>query len=115
MSEATVTGQVHLIEPVKSFGAKGFKKRSVVLTQTSERFTNYLPFDFCGGNADLADKLKEGDTVKIIYRLTGRKWQKDDSSEVRFFLGAEATDWEVVSRAKTPSDVASMSESDLPF
>ena len=115
MSEATATGQVHLIEPVKAFGQKGFKKRSVVLTQASERFTNYLPFDFCGGNADLADKLAVGDTVKITYRLSGRKWQKDDNSEVRFFLGAEATDWEVVARAKTPGDVAAMSESDLPF
>jgi hypothetical protein len=96
MSEATVTGQVHLIEPTKSFGQKGFRKRTVVLEQANGRFTNYLPLEFIADSCDMVDNLSVGDTVKVSYRLTGRKWQRDEQSEVKFFLSAEATEYELI-------------------
>ncbi len=96
MSEATVTGQVHLIEPTKSFGQKGFRKRTVVLEQANGRFTNYLPFEFIADSCDMVDNLGVGDTIKVTYRLTGRKWQRDEQSEVKFFLSAEATEYELI-------------------
>lgn len=96
MSEATVTGQVHLIEPTKSFGQKGFRKRTVVLEQANGRFTNYLPFEFIADSCDMVDNLSIGDTIKVSYRLTGRKWQRDEQSEVKFFLSAEATEYELI-------------------
>ena len=90
MADATVTGQVHIIEPTKTFGQKGFRKRLVVLEQTNGRFTNYLPLDFISDACDSVDELKVGDKIKVSYRLSGRKWQKDELSEVKFFLSAEA-------------------------
>ena len=96
MSEATVTGQVHLIEPTKSFGQKGFRKRTVVLEQVTGRFTNYLPLEFISDSCDMVDNLSVGDTIKVSYRLTGRKWQRDEQSEVKFFLSAEATEYELI-------------------
>jgi len=96
MSEATVTGQVHLIEPTKSFGQKGFRKRTVVLEQATGRFTNYLPLEFIADSCDMVDNLSVGDTIKVSYRLTGRKWQRDEQSEVKFFLSAEATEYELI-------------------
>ena len=89
MADATVTGQVHLIEPTKTFGQKGFRKRMVVLEQTNGRFTNYLPLEFVSDACDSVDNLKVGDKVKVSYRLTGRKWQRDEMSEVKFFLSAD--------------------------
>ena len=72
MSEATVSGQVHLIEPTKSFGQKGFRKRTVVLEQVTGRFTNYLPLEFIADSCDMVDNLSVGDTIKVTYRLGWR-------------------------------------------
>ena len=74
MSNATIRGIVHLIEDTKTFGQKGFRKRTVVLEQNQGRFTNYIPLDY----------------ITVNYRLSGRKWQRDPQSEVKYFLSAEA-------------------------
>lgn len=91
MSDAKVRGLVHVIEETKTFGQKGFRKRLLVLEQDNGRFANYIPIDFTGDNCDSIDSLKVGDEIEVSYRLSGRKWQRDPSSEVKFFLNAEAT------------------------
>ena len=114
MSNASVTGQVHLIEPTKSFGQKGFRKRMVVLEQATGRFTNYLPMEFIADSCDLVDNLKVGDTVKVSYRLTGRKWQRDEQSEVKYFLSAEAMEYELIKDGGGPaSPSAEVDEGDF--
>ncbi|MFN8710648.1 MAG: DUF3127 domain-containing protein [Planctomyces sp.] len=97
MSDPIVTGTVHLIEPTKTFGQKGFRKRLVVIEQTGGRFTNYLPMEFIQDGCDEVDQLSVGDKVSVTYRLSGRKWQRDERSEVKFFLTAEATSFQVLS------------------
>lgn len=86
----TVSGVVHFIEQTKSFGAKGFRKRTVVLEQDNGRFVNYIPVEFLQDACDTIDELSVGDEIEVRYRLSGRKWQKDASSEVKYFLSAEA-------------------------
>ncbi|MCA9200009.1 MAG: DUF3127 domain-containing protein [Planctomycetales bacterium] len=90
MSDATVRGKIHLIEETKTYGQNGFRKRLVVIEQENGRFTNYVPLEFTQDNCDKADSLSVGEEVEFSYRLNGRKWQKDPSSEVKFFLNAEA-------------------------
>jgi hypothetical protein len=94
MSEAKITGVVHLIEDTKSFGAKGFRKRLVVLEQDNGRFVNYVPLEFIQDSCDQVDDLSVGEEITVKYRLSGRKWQKDSSSEVKYFLSAEAMAFE---------------------
>jgi hypothetical protein len=101
MSQWTVQGRVHLIEDVKTFGQKGFRKRLVVLEQDQGRFVNYIPLEFVQAGVDAAEQLHVGDTVEVPFRLNGRKWQKDANSEVKFFLSAEATTFKVL----RPGDV----------
>jgi hypothetical protein len=101
MSDAKVRGIVHLIEDTKSYGQKGFRKRTVVLEQNLGRFTNYVPVEFTNDGCDSADSLNVGDEIEIAYRLNGRRWQKDPSSEVKFFLNAEALGFKVIA-AKAP-------------
>ncbi len=96
MSDAKVRGVVHVIEETKTFGQKGFRKRLLVLEQDNGRFPNYIPIDFTGDNCDSLDSVKVGDEVEVSYRLTGRKWQRDPSSEVKFFLNAEATGYKAL-------------------
>lgn len=98
MSDSTVRGVVHLIEDTKTFGQKGFRKRLVVLEQQKGKFTNFIPLEFLQESCDRVDDLNKGDEVEVAYRLTGRKWQRDEHSEVKFFLSAEATDFKVLKK-----------------
>jgi Domain of unknown function (DUF3127) len=97
MSETKCKGVVHLIEPTKTFGQKGFRKRVVVLEQDNGRFSNFIPFEFIGDSCDSVDSLKVGDEIEVNYRLGGRKWQRDPESEVKFFLSAEANSYRKLS------------------
>lgn len=102
MSEAKVSGKVHLIEETKTYGAKGFRKRLVVLEQENGRYPNFIPLEFIREGCDQVDEMKVGDEVEISYVLSGRKWQKDPQSEVKFFLSAEAISYKKV--GGSPSD-----------
>ncbi len=103
MSDSKISGVVHLIEDTKSFGAKGFRKRLVVLEQDNGRFVNYIPVEFLQDSCDAVDSLNVGDQVNVSYRLTGRKWQRDPQSEVKFFLSAEAFSFELVGGGAKPA------------
>jgi hypothetical protein len=126
MSDTKVQGVVHLIEETKTYGQKGFRKRLVVLEQDNGRFPNFIPLEFLRDNCESADDLNVGDNVEISYQLSGRKWQKDPSSEVKFFLSAEALSFKVLGSADAaPSQDsgsandafadASYDENDIPF
>jgi hypothetical protein len=129
MSETKVRGVVHVVEETKTYGQKGFRKRLVVLEQDNGRFTNYLPLEFLRDNCDSADDLNIGDEVEVSYQLSGRKWQRDPSSEVKYFLSAEALSFKVLSGSGNTSDAEteggvdaaneafseSYDENDIPF
>ncbi len=102
MSESKVRGIVHLIEETKTYGQKGFRKRLVVLEQDNGRFANFIPVEFVRDSCESVDEMSVGNEVEISYKLSGRKWQKDPSSEVRFFLSAEAISFKVLT-AGTPA------------
>ncbi len=99
MSESKVRGNVHLIEETKTYGQKGFRKRLVVLEQDNGRFANFIPVDFVRDACDSVDDLNVGDEIEISYQLSGRKWQKDPGSEVKFFLSAEAVSFKILTAA----------------
>jgi hypothetical protein len=98
MSNTTVSGIVHLIEPTKEYGSKGFRKRLVVLEQPG-KYSNFIPVEFIQDSCDSADKLTVGDEVEVTYRLNGRKWQRDEQSEVRYFVSVEVMSFRIVSTA----------------
>ena len=99
MSDPTVRGIVHLIEETKSYGRNNFRKRLVVLEQDKGRFTNYIPLDFVHESCDSADELSLGDDVEVTYRLSGRRWQRDEQSEVKYFLNAEGISFQILQKA----------------
>ena len=61
MSDSSVRGVVHLIEEIKTFGQKGFRKRLVVLEQKKGTFTNFIPLEFVKDGCDAVDDLSLGD------------------------------------------------------
>ena len=112
MSDPAVTGKIHVIEETKTYGQKGFRKRLVVLEQDNGRFTNYLPLEFIQDSCDDVDQLSVGEEVEINYRLSGRKWQRDQNSEVKYFLSAEATGFRKLGGT---ADESGPAEEDIPF
>lgn len=110
MTEMILSGQIHLIEPTKVYGQKGFRKRLIVLQQTRGKIMNYVPLDFLGDLCDAANSLRVGDSIRVTSRLTGRRWQRDPSSEVRFYLSVEAIGFEYADpqRAGAPAVLAEM-------
>ena len=113
MSDAKVRGIIHFIDETKTYGQKGFRKRLVVLEQDKEKFTNYVPVEFTNDNCDTVDELSVGDDVEIDYRLSGRKWQKDAKSEVKYFLNAEGMRFQVMSRK--PDNIAATASANDAF
>jgi hypothetical protein len=97
MKNPTVRGVVHLIEEVKTFGQKGFRKRLVVLEQAKGTFTNFSPVEFVKDGCDEVDDLSVGEEIEVTYRLSGRRWQRDEASEAKYFLTAEALSFRRVS------------------
>ena len=114
MSDGKAEGKVHFIDETKTYGQKGFRKRLVVLEQDNGRFTNYLPIDFIQDACDDVDQFSEGAEVEISFRLSGRKWQRDPSSEVKYFLSAEATGFKVLSGADNTA-AAPAADDDAPY
>ena len=106
MSDPTVRGSVHLIEETKTYGQKGFRKRLVVLEQPGDRFTNYVPVEFTQDRCDSVDGLSVGDEIEVTYKLNGRRWQKDSSSEVKFFVNVEAQRFQKVGGGAPAGDAA---------
>ena len=125
MSYATVKGTIHLIEETKTYGQKGFRKRLVVLEQSKGGgFTNYVPVEFLKDACDSVDELHLGDEIEVAYRLSGRRWQRDESSEPKYFLSAEAMSFRVLNgggsgqSAAGPdvdSVLAEAADDDVPF
>jgi len=106
MSDGKIKGKVSVIEETKTYGAKGFRKRLVVLEQDNGRFTNYVPVDFIQDACDDVDRMSVGNEVEIDFRLSGRKWQRDPNSEVKYFLNAEATGFTVLGGGADPAPAA---------
>ncbi len=115
MSDGTVRGIVHVIEATKTYGAKGFRKRLVVLEQDKGRFINYVPLEFVQDSCDAADELSVGDDVEVTYRLSGRKWQRDERSEVKYFLNAEALEFKILKKSAERSDEGPSEFDDEPY
>ncbi len=113
MSTGKIEGKVHFIEDTKTYGQKGFRKRLVVIEQENGRFTNYLPVEFVQDSCDEADQMSVGSDVEVSYRLSGRKWQRDEQSEVKYFLSAEATGFRIISGGGTAA--AAPPAEDVPY
>lgn len=121
MTNPTVTGKIHLIEETKTFGQRGFRKRLVVLEQDKGKFVNYVPLEFVKEGCDAVDQLNVGDEVRVTYRLNGRRWQRDEHSEVKYFLSAEAMSFDLLSGGSQDNfdppvyDESEAPEDDVPF
>lgn len=71
---ATVRGTVHAIGETQIFGAKGFRKRMLVLNATPHgmRYPEHIVASLVRDGVDWADTISVGDPVELKVRITGR-------------------------------------------
>lgn len=96
-----IRGTVHVVGQVQTFG-RGFRKRTVVLTQDDGQYTNYVPIDFVRDDCESVDTMAVGDEVEVEFELRGRQWQKSPNDEVKYFMNAEGRSWKKIASDPYP-------------
>lgn len=81
------TGRIVKIYPTQEVGAKGFKKRDVIIQPDPEsKYPQEVPFTFTKDKCDEVDALAVGQEITVHFNLRGNYWEKGDrhfgSSEV---------------------------------
>ena len=76
-------GRIKLIGETQTFGAKGFRKRELVVT-TEEQYPQHIMVEFVQDKTDLLDSYKVDQQVKISINLRGREWT-NPQGEVKYF------------------------------
>ena len=78
-----VIGIIKLVGATQEIGAKGFRKRELVVT-TAEDYPQMLMIEFTQDKVDLLNNFSEGQSVKIAINLRGREWI-NPQGEAKYF------------------------------
>ena len=107
-------GKIKFIGQTKTYGAKGFRKREMVIT-TDEKYPQHIPLEVTQENCDYLDQFSIGEKVDVKINVRGREW-KSPQGEVKYFLSLEA--WKVSSMnagEMVDNAIADDPDNDLPF
>ena len=78
-----LVGKIKVLGATQEIGAKGFKKREVVIT-TAEDYPQMLSIEFTQDKVDLLNEFMEGSSVTISINLRGREWV-NPAGEAKYF------------------------------
>ncbi|MCF6214222.1 MAG: DUF3127 domain-containing protein [Flavobacteriaceae bacterium] len=92
-----VSGKIKLIDETKTYGAKGFRKREVVIV-TSEQYPQSILVEFIQDKCDLLNSFKVDQDVKISINIRGREWT-NPQGEVKYFNSIQGWRIEALSQA----------------
>jgi hypothetical protein len=67
-------GTIIVIGNTEEFGAKGFKKRQIVI-KTDAQYPQTIPVDFTQDKCKIVDFYKVGDFVDIGINIQGSEWK----------------------------------------
>lgn len=79
----TVEGNIFNIGETATFGAKGFRKRELVL-ETVEQFPQKLLIEFLQDDCEELDGLSAGELVEVSINLRGRIWTNPQGEDKYF-------------------------------
>lgn len=115
-----VLGQIKVKGETQTFGAKGFRKRELVVT-TDEQYPQMIMIEFVQDKCDLLDSYNEGDNVKVSINLRGREWINPEGV-AKYFNSIQGWRIEAVQVEETPvpegqpiSEMDAQDPGDLPF
>jgi len=78
-----VVGIIKLVGATQEIGAKGFRKRELVVT-TAEDYPQMLMIEFTQDKVDLLNSFEVGQSVKVAINLRGREWI-NPQGEAKYF------------------------------
>ena len=78
-----VPGIIKIKGETQTIGAKGFRKRELVVT-TEDQYPQMIMIEFVQDKCDLLDDYKVGDNVKVSINLRGREWI-NPQGEAKYF------------------------------
>jgi len=111
-----VQGKIKVIGETETFGAKGFRKRNLVVT-TDEQYPQDILVEFVQDNCDLLDKFKVGQDIKTGINLRGREWVNPEGV-AKYFNSIQGWNISLTSTkdaATVPQPEAKEHVEDLPF
>lgn len=109
-----IKGTITHIGETKSFGEKGFQKRSFVV-KTDEKYPQELEIEATKDRIQSLDGLGIGDQVSASVNIKGRRW--DGPNGTKYFVSLEAWKIEATSkgsRSSAPQSGGAQTD-DLPF
>ena len=80
-----LTGKVIKVLPTNNVNDKFCKREFVLEVADNPTYPETIIMEVIQDKCDSLDHMKVGDTVTAHLNLKGRKWQKDESSEIRYF------------------------------
>ena len=107
-----VQGKIKVLGETKTFGAKGFRKRDVVVT-TDEQYPQDILIEFVQDKCDILNKYAVGQSVKVGINLRGREWVSPQG-ETRYFNSVQGWRIDAESIAEAVAEVE-QDKGDLPF
>jgi len=122
----SITGTVHKVGEVKSYGEKDFKKREFVLEVNSNGgdgmvYKDFVQFEAIKTFGETLTYIKPGDEVEVKFSVGGRKYTPKDGGEDKFFISLKSWDVKVLSSfggsSVSDTDSSNFDEDpgDLPF
>lgn len=78
-----VVGIIKLVGATQEIGAKGFRKRELVVT-TAEDYPQMIMIEFTQDKVDLLNSFEVGQSVKVSINLRGREWI-NPQGEAKYF------------------------------
>ena len=84
-------GTIKVKTDTKEYGAKGFRKRELVIT-TEEQYPQSILIEFVQDKTELIDSYNIGDKVKVSINIGGREWV-NPQGETKYFNSI--TGWRV--------------------
>lgn len=70
-----VKGKIKLKGETETFGANGFRKRTIVLLDDSnEQYPQFISVDFTQDKCDVLNDYNIGDEVSVSINVGGREW-----------------------------------------
>ena len=98
-----VQGKIKLIGETQTFGAKGFRKRELVVT-TDEQYPQHIMVEFVQDKTDLLDSYQVGQQVKVSINLRGREWT-NPQGEVKYFNSIQGWRIEALQQETSSGDI----------
>lgn len=111
----SITGKVLEVGTTQTFGAKGFRKRDLII-ETNEKYPQQICIEFVQDNVTLLDSYQLDDNIKIDYNIRGRKWESPQG-DIKYFTSIQGWKIETASEEVTNAQHSPdrETEDDLPF